>query len=104
MFRLLDWIVALSEDLLLEFDDEIDREEEAGTMPFVTSVERRATERGLERGRQEWGAAMLTRQLNLKFGPLSEEVLRRIHEADPATLLVWGERVVTAARLEDVFA
>ncbi len=54
-------------------------------------------------GRQEGEAAILIRLLTLRFGPLDESSLLRIRQADAETLLQWGERVLTAVVLEDVF-
>ena len=46
---------------------------------------------------------MLARQLERKFGPLSARTRRRIDRADAETLLTWGERVLTARSLAEVF-
>jgi hypothetical protein len=46
---------------------------------------------------------LLQRQLAFKFGPLDEASLARLVAADSETLLVWGERVLTAANLAAVF-
>ena len=54
-------------------------------------------------GRQEGGSLLLQRQLAFKFGPLDEASLARLAAADSDTLLVWGERVLTAANLATVF-
>ena len=68
---------------------------------------RQGLEQGLQQGRvegrQEGEAAILIRLLTLRFGPLDESSLRQIHQADADTLLQWGERVLTAVTLEDVF-
>ncbi len=49
-------------------------------------------------------ALMLTRLLQLKFGPLLDDASRqRISEAESKTLLRWGGRILTAESLEDVF-
>ena len=47
---------------------------------------------------------MLRRLLQAKFGALSPVYQRRIKQADAHTLLLWSERVLTAATLDDVFA
>jgi flagellar biosynthesis/type III secretory pathway protein FliH len=57
---------------------------------------------GLEAGRQQ-GARLVLRQLRLKFGPLEAETEERVRSADSDRLLEWGERVVTAATLQEVF-
>ena len=65
-------------------------------------------EEGLQEGRQqgwqEGEAALLGRQLACKFGTLDAETLRRIATADSQQRLRWGERVLSADKLEDVFA
>jgi predicted transposase/invertase (TIGR01784 family) len=60
-------------------------------------------EKGLQKGRQEGEASLLLRQLERKFGRLDLQTLKRVRGADAARLLDWGERVLTAERLEDVF-
>jgi hypothetical protein len=42
--------------------------------------------------------------LELKFGPLSSGHRARIDAADAETLLIWGERVLTAQTVAEVFA
>jgi predicted transposase YdaD len=54
-------------------------------------------------GRQEGQAQLLLRQLRLKFGPLSPENEKRVLSAGANRLEEWGERILTAERLEDVF-
>ncbi len=58
---------------------------------------------GRQEGRQEGEADLLLRQLQRKFGPLQETALARVRAADSEALLEWGERILTAERLEDVF-
>lgn len=58
---------------------------------------------GLKEGRQKGEAELLLRQLTLKFGTLDIQTYERVRSADADNLLTWGERVLTAERLEDVF-
>jgi len=54
LFRFLDWLMALPEDLARSFKSEVRRiEEEKKKMPFVTSVELLGREEGLQQGLQE---------------------------------------------------
>jgi hypothetical protein len=64
---------------------------------------RQGIEKGRQEGRQEGEAALLLRLLELRFGPLSETSRAQVRAADAETLLRWGERILTAATLEDVF-
>ena len=52
---------------------------------------------------REGEVKMLRRQLESKFGPLRDDDRRRIEAADAERLLDWGERVLTARSLNEVF-
>ena len=60
-------------------------------------------QQGRQEGRREGEAGLLLRQLRLKFGPLDPEIEERVRCADADRLLEWGERIVTAESLQDVF-
>lgn len=64
---------------------------------------REIREEGLQKGRQEGEARIVLRQLRFKFGPLESEVENRVRSADADRLLEWGERVLTAKSLQDIF-
>jgi len=96
-------------------------------MPYVTSVERLATKRGMERGLQEGmqqgiqqglqqgmqqgmvqgmqqgEIAVMKRLLHKRFGELPEEVELRLHKATPEQLEVWTDRVLDVQTLAEVF-
>jgi hypothetical protein len=67
----------------------------------------RGRDQGREEGRQQGelrGAARVVLQLlALKFGALSPEVERRVHEASKAELEAWTPRILTAASIDEVF-
>ena len=69
--------------------------------------ERKGLEKGLETGRREGHrdgeAALLIRLLEFKFGSLRPEDRSRIDAADAERLLAWGELVLTARSLDEVF-
>ena len=58
---------------------------------------------GMEKGREQGEAALLTRQLSLKFGSLPQVVDQRIKSARANELTTWGEKVLTAKSLDEVF-
>jgi len=76
-----------------------DYPDEAQTMSRFAE---RFHEKGMQQGIQQGEALVLERQLQLKFGALSDEVQRRITQASEQTLLEWSERVLTADRLDEV--
>lgn len=55
-----------------------------------------------KRWRQEGEAALLTRLMDRRFGPLDEETRQRIASADTNTLLEWADRVLTARHIGEV--
>ncbi|EAR23487.1 DUF4351 domain-containing protein [Nitrococcus mobilis] len=59
-------------------------------------------QQGLEQGLQQGEAAVLIRQMERKFGALSEAQRRRIETADAETLLTWSERILVAQSPEEV--
>ncbi len=56
-----------------------------------------------EQGRRQGKAELLLRQAERKFGPLESRDRTRIELADADRLLRWGERLVGAQTLEEVF-
>ncbi len=69
-------------------------------MRYVTSWERRGLERGILQGE----ATLLKRQLKRRFDQLPKWVEERLDRASRDELEGWGDRVIEAKALEDVFA
>ncbi len=59
--------------------------------------------RGEARGRLQSRTELITRQLTKRFGPLPADVMARITSADVATLDRWGDRLLDAGSLAEVF-
>ncbi len=64
---------------------------------------REGHEEGYRVGRREGEAVLLIRQLELKFGHLQSGDRARVEAADSERLLAWGERILTATSLKEVF-
>jgi hypothetical protein len=57
----------------------------------------------VELRRRKWTVEkVLLKQLQLKFGQLSEGVLQRVRTASAAEVELWAERVLTGSSIEDV--
>jgi hypothetical protein len=56
-----------------------------------------------EQGRRQGKSELLLLQAERKFGPLDNRDRARIELADADRLLCWGERLVAAHSLEEVF-
>jgi hypothetical protein len=60
--------------------------------------------RGEARGELRGAANVVLRQLARRFGAVSDDVERRVRSADADTVQRWGDRVIDAQTLDDVFA
>jgi len=58
---------------------------------------------GLSQGWQEGESKMLSRQIKHKFGVISSVHLEKIEKADCETLIVWGERILEAKNIDQIF-
>ena len=56
-----------------------------------------------DEGRRLGGAELLLRQAERKFGPLQNHDRTRIELAPQDRLLLWGERLLSARSLDEVF-
>jgi hypothetical protein len=66
--------------------------------------EREWQERSEAHGKREGSAAVLTRLLERRFGPLDDSVRARIDAASPDELLVYADRVLDAKDIGSVFS
>ncbi len=107
LFRLIDWMLDLPKELESQFVAEIHQYEEERNMTYVTSVERLAMERGLEKGREE-GTAIGLREgialaLEIKFGEASLPLIPAIEKMEDVTALrALREAIRSAASVEDL--
>ncbi len=70
----------------------------------MISTAQQLFDQGKIEGKFEGETLFLERLLYAKFGPLPPGYQRRIADANPETLLSWGERLLTATTLAEVFA
>jgi hypothetical protein len=60
-------------------------------------------EKGIEKGVGQGEALLLQRQLARRFGPLPTAVIARIGAASVPEIETWGDRVLDATSLDEVF-
>jgi hypothetical protein len=105
-FRLIDWMMHLRLDLSQRFDAELLAYEREQQMPYVTSVERNAEQRGLEKGREagreEGSAAILIRILTRVCGRIPPEVESQIRQLSIEQREVLGESLLDFHTLADL--
>ena len=86
LFRVIDWLMTLPDDLAHSFDEAIARFEEERQMPYVTSIERHGMERCLQQG-TILGALQMAREalleiLGARFGRVPPAAAAAIHAND----------------------
>ncbi|MCW1969240.1 MAG: DUF4351 domain-containing protein [Anaerolineae bacterium] len=91
VFRFIDWVMRLPEDLAIAFDNRLSDYEEVNHMPYITHIEQRGLaigeqrglamgeKRGLERGIIKAKQEMCMRFASHKFGSLPPEVSALIY-------------------------
>jgi flagellar biosynthesis/type III secretory pathway protein FliH len=58
---------------------------------------------GHQEGRQEGTTSLLERQIGKRFGPVSDDIRTRLKSAADEQLEIWGERILEAQSLAQVF-
>jgi hypothetical protein len=91
LFRMIDWLMELPEEIQEQFEREVDELEEGREMPFVTGFERRGMLRLIES------------QLRTKFGEEGAALLPAIRELNDAEKYeTLGNTVAAATTLDEV--
>jgi hypothetical protein len=99
LFRVIDWMMRLPEELEQQLWREIETIEEGKKMQYVTSVERMGIAKGLLQGEAE----MLSVMLRHRFGNLPEAITNRLKLASEDQLKKWLINAISASTLDAVF-
>ncbi|HZZ79278.1 MAG TPA: hypothetical protein VFE62_12220 [Gemmataceae bacterium] len=107
LFRFIDWVMDLPEILALEFNQTLHLYEEEKRMPYVTSIERHAIEKGRQEGRLEGKLerelATCEMLLTHKFGNAGLALLPLVQKlASPERLKEIQKAILDANTVEDV--
>jgi hypothetical protein len=101
LFRLVDWIMDLPDDLEEAFRSDVSQFEEEKHMRYLSSIERLARNEGLREGLLEG----IELGLDVKFGQRGRRLLPRISALDDvATLRALSRVLKSATTLEEVRA
>jgi len=115
LFAVIDWLLHLPTELEHRLWQALSELERNANMPYVTSVQRLGHEEGRREGRregrqegrregrQEGEASLLQRLLTRRFGSLPPAIQTRLAQASISELDTWGERILDAATLDEVF-
>ena len=104
IFRLIDWMMHLTEALSLRFEQDLRELEESLNMPYVTSVERIAQARGeaLGEARARGRVGLLLRLLAKVCGPLPGDVADRVRSLPSQQIEELGEALLDFRSLADL--
>ena len=99
LYRFIDWLPQLPEELEAQVSQEIVQYEEAQHMTYISTAERLGHQKGLREGLM----AGLALALELKFGRAGLDLVPELRQIeDPAVLQAVGERLKTANTLDEL--
>jgi hypothetical protein len=104
LFRFIDWIMSLPEELANNFKTELRNEEEAGKMRYVTSIERLAKQEGREEGRVENARESIIEVLEVRFGEIPNTIVAKINGINDVSMLKTIHRQAIAISSLDAFS
>ena len=70
----------------------------------INAATARGMQQGMQQGKLEGEAAVLSRQMAKRFGPLSPQIQAKLHNATLEQLDIWADRILDAPTLEALFA
>lgn len=103
LFRFIDWLMVLPEDMGKDFWDELKNIEKDKKMPYVTSVERIGIEKGMQKGIQQGEMLVIKRLLSHRFGQIPEWADKRLALASSDELKLLTDRIMDAASIDEIF-
>ncbi|MCU0541212.1 MAG: DUF4351 domain-containing protein [Oscillatoriaceae cyanobacterium Prado104] len=106
LFRFIDWLIVLPEELETAFWNAISTYQEETRMKYVMTIERIAEARGLQQGIEQGiireRKAIILRLLDRKLGILPAEAREQIQSLSPSQLEELGEALLEFATFEDL--
>ena len=106
LYRFIDWVLSLPEELEALVHEEIIKEEEVKAMPYITTAERIGMKKGLEQGIQqgllEDAREMVLEALETRFGGVTPDLSERIRRMEDREVLRKLHRLaIRAGSLEE---
>jgi hypothetical protein len=102
LFSFIDWLMMLPEELEKKFDYELAEFEEERKMEYVTGIERRAIQRGLQQGLGQGAASIVLRLLKRRLGELKPSVVARIEAMPLEKLEQLSEALLDFTSIKDL--
>jgi hypothetical protein len=102
LFRLIDWIMNLPDELNREFQDEFHAYEREKTVEYVTSFERYGMKKGIEKGLRKGRLEAIALALDMKFGEEGRKFLRKARELGLEELRKFARFLKSVETLDEV--
>jgi hypothetical protein len=87
LFRVIDWMMTLPDQLQQQFRQELARFEEEKHVPYVTSIERLAKQEGVQEGLREGLVEGIAVALEARFGAAGKKLMPQIRALDDVAIL-----------------
>ncbi|MBK9050423.1 MAG: hypothetical protein IPL78_05725 [Chloroflexi bacterium] len=87
LFHFIDWIMILPQEMSEQFKTDLIRFEEEARMPYVTSIERLALQKGHQKGRQEGLRESIIETLQLRFEGATPELIATLEQIQELQVL-----------------
>jgi len=87
LFRLVDWMMTLPEDLQLAFEDQIKQYREEEKMPLLSKMEIRAQDKGQQLGEVKMARELALKVLETRFGQIPAPCADSLDSIDDLILL-----------------
>jgi len=101
LYRLIDWMMTLPNQLQDGFQTQIKHFEEENKMPYVTTIERWARQEGLEQGVLQKSREAIMEVLEVRFGSVPEELTESLNQIQEDSVLTSLHRqAITVDSLE----
>jgi len=87
LFRFMDWVLTLPQDLERQFEDFTQQYEDENKMPYVTSIERNAIAKGLQQGALQTSQKSVIDILRVRFKRIPQSLVKMVCAIDDLKLL-----------------
>ncbi len=102
LYRFIDWIMVLPDELNRKLHNEIIKYEEGKKMPHITTAEKIGMEKGIQQGILQASRGTLIEVLEVRFETLSQPFRNRLKEInDPDLLKSLHKKALHARSLEE---
>jgi hypothetical protein len=87
LFRLVDWMMTLPNELQQSFEEQVRRYQEERQMPLLSRMELRAMQRGVEQGALQTARESVLEVLEIRFEVVPPELIEAIDEIEDTSVL-----------------